>query len=235
MTPGDDRTDAELEAAAKAYLWMLQQEADGKPFSKAEVNQSLRNGVLASRSKASIEYRMQNTSAVLEEIGEARIGGYLPAKNVGEGVKARIRRAVEASGFRLSPDYEPTADPVELERRVARLRKKKTPSIPPGRAAPASVSTTGRSFVRDPAVKAWVLHTANGLCEACGAPAPFTGDDGEPFLEVHHFRQLADGGSDRVSNAVALCPNCHRRCHHGQDRHEFTDGLYGRLPRLVQE
>jgi len=132
-------------------------------------------------------------------------------------------------------DFEPTADLVELERRVSRLRKKKIHSVPPGQAAPASAPTSGKSFLRDPAVKAWVLQNANGRCEVCGAPAPFAGDDGEPFLEVHHVHQLADGGSDRVSNAAALCPNCHRRCHHGQDRDGFTEGLYRKLPRLVRE
>jgi len=150
-------------------------------------------------------------------------------------VKARIRRALEASGFKPSPDYELTADPVELEQRVARLLKRRMLVVPPGQAAPASAQTTGKSFMRDPAVKAWVLKNANGRCEACGAPAPFTGDDGEPFLEVHHVRQLGDGGSDRVSNAIAVCPNCHRRCHHGEDRGEFTEGLYRKLSRLGRE
>lgn len=132
-------------------------------------------------------------------------------------------------------DYEPTADLVELERRVSRLRKKRIQSVPPGQAAPASALTTRKSFLRDPAVTAWVLQNADGRCEACGSPAPFAGDAGEPFLEMHHVRQLASGGSDRVSNAVAVCPNCHRRCHHGQDRGQFTEGLYRKLHRLVRE
>jgi 5-methylcytosine-specific restriction protein A len=35
-------------------------------------------------------------------------------------------------------------------------------------------------------------------------------------LEVHHKIRLADGGFDTVENAIAVCPNCHRQCHHGR-------------------
>jgi predicted HNH restriction endonuclease len=61
------------------------------------------------------------------------------------------------------------------------------------------------------------------------------GDDGEPFLESHHVRPLADGGSDKTTNAVVLCPNCHRRSHLGADRKAFKAGLYAKIPRLVKE
>ena len=37
--------------------------------------------------------------------------------------------------------------------------------------------------------------------------------DGTHYLEVHHIDQLAKGGADTVENAVALCPNCHRKMH----------------------
>lgn len=90
-------------------------------------------------------------------------------------------------------------------------------------------------FQRNPAVKAWILQQANGQCEACVQLAPFNGSDGEPFLEVHHLRQLADQGSDTVSNAVALCPNCHREAHYGENSKALIDRLYQRIMRLVRE
>jgi len=52
-----------------------------------------------------------------------------------------------------------------------------------------------------------------GTCELCDQPAPFTKKNGDPYLEVHHVKQLADGGEDTINNAVALCPNCHRKMH----------------------
>ena len=63
-------------------------------------------------------------------------------------------------------------------------------------------------FIRDPEVVAWVLQEADGQCEECNTPAPFVKPSGVPYLEVHHLRRLADAGSDTVSNAAALCPNC---------------------------
>lgn len=36
---------------------------------------------------------------------------------------------------------------------------------------------------------------------------------GRAVLQNHHVQPLAEGGADVVENAVALCPNCHRRMH----------------------
>jgi len=38
---------------------------------------------------------------------------------------------------------------------------------------------------------------------------------GTPYLEVHHRVPLAENGEDTVENAVAICPNCHRKAHDG--------------------
>lgn len=71
-------------------------------------------------------------------------------------------------------------------------------------------------FRRNPDVVAEVLERANGYCEICGKPAPFLrASNQEPYLEVHHTIRLANGGEDAVENAVAACPNCHRKTHHG--------------------
>jgi 5-methylcytosine-specific restriction enzyme A len=72
------------------------------------------------------------------------------------------------------------------------------------------------SFVRNPDVVAEVRFRAKGKCEGCNKNAPFLRrKDGKPYLEVHHVKQLADGGEDTVENAIALCPNCHRERHFG--------------------
>ena len=71
-------------------------------------------------------------------------------------------------------------------------------------------------YIRNPDVVAEVLHRANGSCEECRKAAPFVrSSNGTPYLEVHHRKQLSDGGDDTVKNAVALCPNCHRKKHFG--------------------
>ena len=81
-----------------------------------------------------------------------------------------------------------------------------------------------KQFVRNPDVVAEVLFLAKGKCQGCGKRAPFVRySDGEPYLEVHHRRQLSQGGEDTVSNAIALCPNCHRQQHYGEPQ---GAGLY---------
>lgn len=81
---------------------------------------------------------------------------------------------------------------------------------------------------------AYILNNANGSCELCDSDAPFLKDDGYPYLEVHHVVRLADGGPDIVSNAVAICPNCHRALHYSADRNELVDLLYQKVERLIK-
>ena len=71
-------------------------------------------------------------------------------------------------------------------------------------------------FERDPDVVAETLFRSNGICGRCMKPAPFNRKkDGRPYLEVHHLIPLSKGGSDELSNVIALCPNCHRESHFG--------------------
>ena len=72
-------------------------------------------------------------------------------------------------------------------------------------------------YERSKAVRIYVLRRANGICEGCGGPAPFKTSAGRPYLEPHHIRRLADRGPDHPEWMAALCPNCHRRVHHGED------------------
>lgn len=81
---------------------------------------------------------------------------------------------------------------------------------------PTSRMASIKVYNRNPDVVASVLIRAKGVCEACGEDAPFIRrKDKTPYLEVHHIKKLADGGKDIVSNAIALCPNCHRKVHFG--------------------
>lgn len=81
---------------------------------------------------------------------------------------------------------------------------------------PATITVTAEVFLRNHDVVAEVLERANGRCEICQREAPFISRKGIPYLEVHHVVQLADGGDDTTTNAVAACPNCHRRAHYGR-------------------
>jgi 5-methylcytosine-specific restriction protein A len=75
------------------------------------------------------------------------------------------------------------------------------------------------------AVKAYVLRRADGTCEGCGNPAPFTTSAGRPYLERHHTRRLSDGGPDHPAWVIGLCPTCHRRAHYAGDGEVFNETL----------
>jgi 5-methylcytosine-specific restriction enzyme A len=78
-------------------------------------------------------------------------------------------------------------------------------------------------------VREYALRVAAGVCQGCEDEAPFVGNDGEPYLEVHHLYRRSDGGPDHPDNIVALCPNCHRRVHHGKDGDEFNQERISRV------
>ncbi|MHC1722855.1 MAG: HNH endonuclease [Aminipila sp.] len=68
-------------------------------------------------------------------------------------------------------------------------------------------------YERDETISAAVKKRADGKCDLCGIDAPFLDEYDQPFLEEHHVDWLMNGGADSIENAVALCPNCHRKIH----------------------
>ncbi|QCX28487.1 DUF3883 domain-containing protein [Nocardioides jishulii] len=73
-------TREEVSLTVDAYLSMLRHELDGRAYSKAEHRRELKRHL--TRSDGSIEYKFQNISAVLMEMGGVPIPGYKPAVNV---------------------------------------------------------------------------------------------------------------------------------------------------------
>jgi len=78
--PGTDWTEDEARSAVEAYFSMLAKEAKGEPYNKTSHRQELRR-LLPSRSQGSIEFKFQNISAVLAELGFPYIEGYKPRGN----------------------------------------------------------------------------------------------------------------------------------------------------------
>lgn len=223
----DNWTEEELKAAVEAYVKMHSAQASGNSFIKKHVYQGLSRQF--GRTEKSYEYRMQNISYLYSLMGRNWVSGLKPAKNVGAKTAAILERLIfEAEGQALTPT-------AEFESQVITYKSKKTLQRPIGVNKPEKSSSSVTQFTRDPKVKAWVLKQANGKCECCSGSAPFLTAEGEPYLEVHHLRRLADGGSDTVSNAVALCPNCHREIHYGIDKTTLVDSMYDKILRLVRE
>jgi len=88
-----------------------------------------------------------------------------------------------------------------------------------------ATTSTKSQYNRSRKVKEYVKARADGNCEGCGEPAPFTSTTGEPYLHAHHVHELSDGGSDTPDTVIALCPNCHYRVHHGEDGDEYNQEL----------
>jgi 5-methylcytosine-specific restriction protein A len=220
-------TDEELEAAVRAYVDMRDSGNRGEKVVKSTYYRDLHERF--GRSAKSYEYRMQNISYVYALLGRRWIDGLKPAKNVGTNVIATLEKAIAKVE---NQSGEPLA---QFEHEVEALRKSISKSVPPGTLSPSKIVSSTAQFVRDPKVVAWVLNAANGKCECCTNDAPFARIDGSPYLEVHHLKRLADGGTDRVSNAIALCPNCHRELHFGIERTGLMKTVYERIPRLVEE
>lgn len=84
----DDWTADELAGAVEAYREMQRLETLRRPYNKREIYREL--GARYGRTDKAFEYRMQNISAVLAEIGQPWLPGLKPAGNVGANVKPRI-------------------------------------------------------------------------------------------------------------------------------------------------
>ena len=81
---------------------MLGNEANGALFNKAEHNRILRSKI--DRSSGSVEFKHQNISAVLQELGLPRIEGYKPAANYQKAIIPAIDRYLSQNPVALHPE-----------------------------------------------------------------------------------------------------------------------------------
>ncbi|WP_138224142.1 HNH endonuclease [Paenibacillus algicola] len=75
------------------------------------------------------------------------------------------------------------------------------------------ITSKSKSYSRNDAVSVVTKLVANGICQLCDQPAPFSDSHGHPFLESHHIVWRSNNGPDILENTAALCPNCHRKMH----------------------
>ena len=227
-------TNEELASAVNAYVDILSRTSAGEKVVKARYYKDLADRF--DRSAKAFEYRMQNISCVLADMGLDWIIGLPPAKNVGTNISRRIANIIRANKYFDDQVRAPSSSLVFLRKRALEIRARGPIQKPVGNKHPKRTRSTSELIERDPSVVAWVLDSADGACECCGDDAPFVrASDGTPYLEVHHVRTLAEGGSDTPENAVAVCPNCHRELHHGIRNQRLLNNLYERNERLIRE
>src|ERR1700681_3219252 len=95
-------TGEDLDLIVSDYFFMLNDETAGLPFNKAQHNRLLRSKI--DRSDGSIEFKHENISAVLQQLGLPRIRGYLPAANYQKAIIAAIDRYLSRNPVALHPE-----------------------------------------------------------------------------------------------------------------------------------
>lgn len=134
----------------------------------------------------------------------------------GVDVNGDERRAIVFHLVQPEEAEEATAAPKLGSATLGQLRQRALDAaVEPGQKDPKEARRLYHQ--RSAAVRAYVLARADGTCESCNSPAPFSRENGTPYLESHHTRRLSDGGPDDPRRVGAVCPNCHREVHHGAD------------------
>lgn len=70
-------------------------------------------------------------------------------------------------------------------------------------------------------IRRLIIAGANGHCELCGIKAPFTGNDGIPYLMITHLESGTTPLDDDVKKMVALCPVCNAKISNINDSEDF--------------
>jgi hypothetical protein len=93
---GTPWTDDELDIIVSDYFTMLQSERSGQAYVKAQRNRAIRERI--GRSRGSVEFKHQNISAVLLELGMDWIYGYKPAVNYQNALIDAVDRYLSVHG-----------------------------------------------------------------------------------------------------------------------------------------
>lgn len=107
---GTPWTDDELDAIVEDYFVMFEADLVGRPYVKSQHNEALREKL--HRSRGSVEYKHQNISAVLAELGMDWLPGYKPAMNFQSALFDAIDRYLSGHNAVMEqspPVYRPAA------------------------------------------------------------------------------------------------------------------------------
>jgi hypothetical protein len=197
---GRDWSPLEVELLVADYFDMLEADLSGRPYSKAEHNATLRP-LLPVRSKASVEFKHQNVSAALLDMGLPYIEGYKPARNY---QKTLLPRAIQDYLDRHPTFFDGLADgPI--------LSPKQVPPV-------HEAASTESVFVERPEIK-WAVNAAEKpWLSRRGRRVDFAYRDahnrdlgilGEKFaIEVERRRLLESGRDDLAAKVEWVSQTC---------------------------
>jgi hypothetical protein len=180
-----DWTDSEIQPTVIAYFAMLRAELAGQPYVKTAFNRQVQ--AAAGRSRGAVEYKFQNISAVLRDLGLPYVQGYKPAPNLQTALRAEVERFLtrDPESQRLidempAPDVPPTARLVEVD--------------PPVMAPP---STRGRGRITTAAIDYLERQARNRDI----------GLQGERLIVEHERAWLSAHGRPDLAEQVAHVPS----------------------------
>ena len=167
--------------------------------------------------------------AVLAFALEHQQGEVVQAGSLRPGENSVEFKLMRDAGFSISKIYSEGHTEDEIQQKAQSARGKPV-NENAGSDCPAKYAAEVTNYERDQNVVHAVLHRADGVCEGCGQESGFKRKStGQPYLEVHNIQFLSNDGPDRAWNAVALCPNCHKRCHYADDCEAFNELLYEKV------
>lgn len=112
---GKDWTENEVRLAVADYFEMLEAELLGKPYRKSDHRKALAPR-LAGRSEGSIEFKHQNISGVLVELGLPYIEGYKPRSNYQGLLATEVENFLDQRpGFLEKLAAAPTLNPAQVQ------------------------------------------------------------------------------------------------------------------------
>jgi len=188
--------DAEIKPTVVAYFTMLRAELAGQRYVKADFNREVQTAT--GRSRGAVDYKFENISAVLMEIGLPYVRGYKPYPNYQGGLRVEVERflARDPEIARLleegpAPDLPPAVQLLEVD----------PPVMPPPSATGRGRTTVGVDYLerqarnRDVGLKGelLVVEHERAWLSANGRP-----DLAE--LVVHVPSTLGDGAGYDVSS-----------------------------------
>ena len=149
---GSNWTEGEIDLIVADYFDMLAETAAGRTVNKAERNRSLQH--VTGRSRSSIEWKHQNISAVLEELGTRWLDGYRPAHNYQAALIDGVGRYLELKPSLVGAATLSAPLPAAQAAEAARLYIGPAPAFAKSEAT-ISAQTSLRRLVRkfDPAAR----------------------------------------------------------------------------------
>ena len=165
---------------------------------------------------------------------EIYYGAPLESHNFTGGADSTSFARISSAGLRIIPkDFSEITDPESVSfRRGVEKAKLELKGRPKGKKEPKKRTITSEQYERDQKIVAYAENRANGICELCDQPAPFTRENGSPYLEVHHIIPLSEQGEDEPHNVAALSPNCHREAHYGHRKKEIRKFLLEKITKI---